>query len=145
MSQQAHDSTAQSGAVTTDLQKTKMWRSLAEYHGQAGFQEQLLREHPQQTQKVFDPPQRRDFLKLMGASLALAGVSASCTKQPKEKLVPWAKNPEQLLPGKALFFATSMPWSSGSIGLLVESHMGRPTKCEGNADHPASLGATDVW
>jgi len=123
----------------------RMWRSLADYNGAERFQERLLREHPQQTQKVFDAPERRDFLKLMGASLALAGVSASCTKQPLEKLVPWAKNPEQLLPGKPLFFATSMPWAGGSIGLLVESHMGRPTKCEGNADHPASLGATDVW
>jgi len=123
----------------------RMWRSLAEYNGAERFQERLLRQHPQQTQKVFDAPERRDFLKLMGASLALAGVSSSCTKQPSEKLVPWAKNPEQLLPGKALFFATSMPWAGGSIGLLVESHMGRPTKCEGNADHPASLGATDVW
>jgi molybdopterin-containing oxidoreductase family iron-sulfur binding subunit len=123
----------------------RMWRSLAEFRGEERFQERLLRQHPQQTQKVFDGPERRDFLKLMGASLALAGVSASCTKQPQEKLVPWAKNPEQLLPGKPLFFATSMPWSGGSIGLLVESHMGRPTKCEGNADHPASLGATDIW
>jgi len=122
-----------------------MWRSLAEYDGQERFQERLLRQHPRQSQKVFDPPERRDFLKLMGASLALAGVSASCTKQPQEKLVPWAKNPEQLLPGKPLFFATSMPWAGGSIGLLVESHMGRPTRCDGNADHPASLGATDVW
>jgi len=123
----------------------RMWRSLAEYNGAERFQERLLRQHPQQTKKVFDAPERRDFLKLMGASLALAGVSSSCTKQPHEKLVPWAKNPEQLLPGKPLFFATSMPWAGGSIGLLVESHMGRPTKCEGNADHPASLGATDVW
>jgi molybdopterin-containing oxidoreductase family iron-sulfur binding subunit len=123
----------------------RMWRSLAEFQGREPFQQRLLRQHPGQTQKSFDPPERREFLKLMGASLALAGVSASCTKQPLEKLVPWAKNPEQLLPGKPLFFATSMPWASGAIGLLVESHMGRPTKCEGNADHPASLGATDVW
>ena len=149
MSHEAPETTALPGAVTSANQEPKsggrMWRSLAEYDGRERFQERLLRKHPQQTQKVFDPPQRRDFLKLMGASLALAGVSASCTKQPEEKLVPWAKNPEQLLPGKPLFFATSMPWASGAIGLLVESHMGRPTRCDGNADHPASLGATDVW
>ena len=141
--------TAAHGAATGNSQGTKrgrrMWRSLGEQRGDASFEVRLRERHPQQTKTVFDPPQRRDFLKIMGASLALAGVSASCTKQPQEKIVPWAKSPEQLIPGKPLFFATSMPWYAGSIGLLVESHMGRPTKAEGNADHPASLGATDVW
>jgi molybdopterin-containing oxidoreductase family iron-sulfur binding subunit len=149
MSHEAPESLAPSSVPTSESEEPKtsrrMWRSLAEYHGGERFELRLQRQHPQQTHKVFDPPERRDFLKLLGASLALAGVSASCTKQPEEKLVPWARNPEQLLPGKPLFFATSMPWAGGSIGLLVESHMGRPTKCEGNADHPASLGATDVW
>ena len=97
------------------------------------------------TQKSFDPPQRRDFLKIMGASLAIAGVSAACSKQPSEKIVPYAKNPEALIPGRPLFFATAMPWSMGALGLLVESHMGRPTKAEGNPDHPSSLGSTDVF
>ncbi len=149
MSHETFETAAQTGAVTGDSQGTKhgrrMWRSLGEYHGQARFQETLQQRYPLQTKTVFDPPQRRDFLKLMGASLALAGVSASCTRQPQEKIVPWAKSPEQLIPGKPLFFATSMPWYAGSIGLLVESHMGRPTKVEGNADHPGSLGASDVW
>ncbi len=87
---------------------------------------------------------RRSFLKLMGASLALAGVSA-CTRQPSEELVPYVRQPEELVPGKPLFYATAMPMSGAGSGLLVESHEGRPTKIEGNPEHPSSRGSTDVF
>ena len=87
---------------------------------------------------------RRRFLQLMAGSLALAGVSA-CTRQPSEKIYPYVKAPEEIVPGEPLFFATAMPLMGMGTGLLVESHMGRPTKVEGNPEHPASLGATDVF
>src|SRR4029434_1750566 len=77
-----------------------------------------------------------------GASMALAGVSA-CTRQPEEAIVPYVRQPEELVPGKPLFYATAMPFAGSGVGLLVESHEGRPTKIEGNPDHPSSLGATD--
>jgi molybdopterin-containing oxidoreductase family iron-sulfur binding subunit len=80
----------------------------------------------------------------MGASLALAGVTA-CTRQPEEAIVPYVRQPEELVPGKPLFFATAMPFAGSGVGLLVESHEGRPTKIEGNPDHPSSLGATDLF
>ena len=80
----------------------------------------------------------------MGASLALAGVSA-CTRQPNEELVPYVRQPEELVPGKPLFYATAMPFAGAGMGLLVESHEGRPTKIEGNPDHPSSRGATDLF
>ena len=80
----------------------------------------------------------------MGASMALAGVTA-CTRQPTEKIVPYVRQPEELIPGKPMFFATAMPLGGTAIGLLVESHEGRPTKIEGNPLHPSSLGATDVF
>ena len=80
----------------------------------------------------------------MGASLALAGVTA-CTRQPAEKIVPYVRQPEELVPGKPLFFATAMTLGGVATGLLVESHEGRPTKIEGNPLHPGSLGATDVF
>ena len=80
----------------------------------------------------------------MGASLALAGVSA-CTKQPPEEIVPYVRQPEELVPGRPLFFATAMPFAGVAQPVLVESHMGRPTKIEGNPEHPASLGATDIF
>ena len=80
----------------------------------------------------------------MGASLALAGLTA-CTRQPTEKITPYARQPEEIVPGKPLFYATAMPLDGIGTGLLVESHEGRPTKIEGNPDHPASLGATDIF
>src|SRR5208283_5201561 len=88
---------------------------------------------------------RRGMLKLMGASAALAGLTA-CTKLPTEKIVPYAQQqPEDFVPGKPLFYATAMPLAGYATGLLVESHMGRPTKVEGNPSHPASLGAANVF
>ena len=80
----------------------------------------------------------------MGASLALAGASA-CTRQPDELIVPYVRQPENVVPGRPLFFATAMPLGGSASGLLAESHEGRPTKIEGNPDHPASLGATDAY
>ena len=87
---------------------------------------------------------RRELLKFGGVSLALAGLTA-CTRQPAEKIVPYVRQPEEIVPGKPLFFATAMSLSGYATGLLVESHMGRPTKVEGNPLHPGSLGATDVF
>ena len=80
----------------------------------------------------------------MGASLALAGVTA-CTRQPPEKIVPYVRQPEEIVPGRPLFYATAMTLGGVATGLLVESHEGRPTKIEGNPEHPGSLGATDVF
>jgi MoCo/4Fe-4S cofactor protein with predicted Tat translocation signal len=120
------------------------WRTLEEQAGDPAFQERLYNEFPSQIEAITDPVQRRTFLKLMGASLALAGVTA-CTKQPVEKIVPYVRQPEELIPGKPLFYATSMTLGGVATGLLVESHEGRPTKIEGNPMHPGSLGATDVF
>jgi Fe-S-cluster-containing dehydrogenase component len=87
---------------------------------------------------------RREFLRLSGASLALAGLGA-CTKQPLEKIVPYVDQPELVIPGKPLRFATATQYNGFGQGLLVTSYEGRPTKIEGNPTHPASLGATTVW
>jgi molybdopterin-containing oxidoreductase family iron-sulfur binding subunit len=87
---------------------------------------------------------RRNFLKLMGASLALAGLTA-CTRQPTEHIMPYVRQPEDLIPGKPLFYATAMTLGGVANGVLVESHEGRPTKIEGNPEHPATLGACDIF
>ena len=120
------------------------WRSLGELADTPEFREYLHREFPEQASEWNDPKGRRNFLKLMGASLALAGVGA-CTRQPPEKIVPYVQQPEEIVPGRPLFFATAIPMDGVAQPVLVESHMGRPTKVEGNPDHPASLGATDVF
>ncbi|PYK13606.1 MAG: molybdopterin oxidoreductase, partial [Verrucomicrobia bacterium] len=87
---------------------------------------------------------RREFLRLSGATLALAGLGA-CTKQPLEKIVPYVDQPEVVIPGKPLRFATATQHNGFGQGLLVTSYEGRPTKIEGNPTHPASLGTTTVW
>jgi len=120
------------------------WRSLEELSGQPGFNELLVREFPGQAPKDWAPLPRRDFVRLMGAALALAGLSG-CAFQPQEKIVPYVKQPEQLVPGIPLFYATAFPLNGYGLGLLAESHEGRPTKIEGNPSHPSSSGATDLW
>jgi molybdopterin-containing oxidoreductase family iron-sulfur binding subunit len=120
------------------------WKSLEELARAPQFLEFLHREFPEQAATFDDPDGRRGFLKMMGASLALAGLTG-CTRQPEEKIVPYVKPPEEVVPGRPLFFATAVTDGGYAKGVLVESHMGRPTKVEGNPDHPASLGATDVF
>ena len=87
---------------------------------------------------------RRELLKVMAASAAFAGLTG-CTKLPTQKIVPYVRQPEEIIPGKPLFYATAVTLGGVATGVLVESHMARPTKIEGNPDHPGSLGATDAF
>lgn len=113
----------------------KYWRSLEELADTPVFKEFVAREFPQQAEGWNDPIERRTFIKLMGASLALAGLSG-CVFQPPEKIVPYVNQPEDHIPGKALFFATAAPLFGAATPILVRSNEGRPTKIEGNPDHP---------
>ncbi len=124
------------------------WRCLEELADSGAFEQLLRADYPRQASAWNDSLDRRGFLKLMGASLALAGLSGCLSPAPAptdEKIVPYAKQPEEIIPGKPLFFASAMPLAGYGRGVLAESHMGRPTKIEGNPTHPASLGATDVF
>src|SRR5689334_8609603 len=87
---------------------------------------------------------RRDFTRLLGASLALAS-GAGCTRALPESIVPYVRQPPELTPGIARFYATSTMLDGYATGLLVECHEGRPTKIEGNPEHPASLGGSGVF
>ncbi|HEV3331366.1 MAG TPA: TAT-variant-translocated molybdopterin oxidoreductase [Bryobacteraceae bacterium] len=124
------------------------WRSLEDLASQPEFQELLVREFPQQAVGWSDDEDsaegRRNFLKLMGASLALAGLAA-CTRQPTELITPYVRQPEELIPGRPLFYATAVTLNGVANGVLAESHEGRPTKIEGNPEHPATLGAADSF
>ena len=122
----------------------QVWRSLESVAETAEFKDYLHREFPTNASEWLDPVGRRSFLKLMSASMALAGVTA-CTVQPSELIVPYVRQPEEEIPGKPLFFATAMSLGGVATGVLVESHEGRPTTIEGNPDHPASQGATDLF
>src|SRR6266540_3538968 len=123
--------------------RKEYWRSLQELSRSDDFEELLRDEFPRQAMALDAGVDRRDFVKLMGASVALAGLTA-CNR-PAEKIVPYVRQPENIIPGKPLFFASAMPLGGFGSGVLVESHMGRPTKVEGNPDHPSSLGATDAF
>jgi len=120
------------------------WRSLEELAGSGEFREMMHREFPKGASEWVDAVSRRGFLRLMGASLAMAGMTA-CTKQPMEPIVPYVRQPEELIPGRPMFFATAFTLGGYATPLLVESHLYRPTKIEGNDLHPASLGGTDVF
>ncbi len=131
------------------------WQGLEELAETDEFMDYLRREFPRQA-AVWDEAAsadagsshgmtRRSFLKLLGASLALAGL-AGCTANPARKIVPYVKAPDSnQIPGKSLYYTTAMTHAGYAMGLLVESNEGRPTKIEGNPDHPASLGATDTF
>jgi MoCo/4Fe-4S cofactor protein with predicted Tat translocation signal len=134
-------------AVRERLRTTRgpqFWRSLDELAATPEFQDLLHREFPRHASEWTDGVSRRRFLQLAGGSLALAGLTG-CTKQPPEAIVPYVRQPEQIVPGKPLYFATALTLGGYANGVLAESHMGRPTKIEGNPDHPASLGATDLF
>src|ERR1700729_4169599 len=122
----------------------RFWQSLEELSETKEYREFLENEFPHDPAKDPEGLNRRDVLKLAAASAALAGLSA-CTKLPTQKIVPYVKAPEEIVAGKPLFCAASMPLRGVASGLLVESHMGRPTKIEGNPEHPGSLGGTDVF
>ena len=124
----------------------KYWRSLDELANTPAFQELIHRKYPEQASEMPNALSRRQFLTLMGASLALAGVSGcSIRPAPSIKLRPYVRAPEEIIPGKPLFYATAMTLGGVGVGLLAESHLGRPTKIEGNPQHPGSLGATDAY
>jgi MoCo/4Fe-4S cofactor protein with predicted Tat translocation signal len=120
----------------------RIYRSLDELARDDAYFETVEREFPQQALPLERGVDRRDFVKLMSASVALAGMAA-CNR-PQEKIVPYVRQPEGLIPGRPQFFASALSLGGVGAGVLVESHMGRPTKIEGNPDHPSSLGASDA-
>ena len=119
------------------------WRSVEEFVDAPEFREFVTREYPAQAEEWDNSLSRRNFVKVMGASLALAGLSG-CVMQPPEKIVPYVHADPDLIPGKPLYFATGMTLGGVTTGLLAKSFDGRPIKIEGNPDHPGSKGATDV-
>ena len=119
------------------------WRSLDQLADTPKFQKFLHNEFPESALELKGNMNRRNFLTLMGASMALAGLTA-CRK-PVEKIVPYVKSPEEILPGIPQNYATTMPFGLHAYGMLVESNEGRPTKIEGNELHPSSLGKANSY
>ena len=127
--------------VETRAAKRPLWRSLDDLAGDPAYRELVRREFPSFADEML-APSRREFLRLMGASVALAGMTA-CRRWPSENIVPFAHRPAGYVPGSTLQYATSFELGGAAVGLLVTSYDGRPIKIEGNPSHPQSLGATD--
>ena len=132
----AHDKAEQTGP--------EYWRSLEELAGSPAFQEALHREFPKGASEWLDLVSRRGFLKVMGASLGLAGMTG-CVRLPLEPIVPYVRQPENVIPGRPQYYATAVTLGGYANPVLVESHLGRPTKIEGNDLHAASMGGTDIF
>ena len=118
------------------------WRSLAQIEDRPEFRAALEREFPEGASELPEGVTRREMMMLLGASLSLAGL-AGC-RRPVEEIVPYVTAPEEFVPGVPRYYATTMPFGRSAYGLIVESHEGRPTKIEGNPNHPASLGASNT-
>ncbi len=121
----------------------RYWRTLEEIAQTPEFEELLHREFPTDASLWHDPVGRRGFIKVMGASLALMGLTA-CSRQPTETILPYVKAPESMPVDKAVPYATALPFAGYAIGVLGLTYQGRPTHLEGNPGHPASLGSLDV-
>ncbi len=143
-----HERLMQTAGAAASADPKKAWRSLDELADTPDFRDFLEREFPAGASELGSETTRRDFLKIMGASVALAGAATipGC-RRPDHKIMPYsAVVPEDVIPGKPMFYATSMPLPGGGAeGLLVETHDGRPTKVEGNPFHPINRGKSSVW
>lgn len=129
--------------MSEDPKQATYWKSLNELAQNEEYEKFVHREFPEDATELTDQVSRRSFLRVMGASIALAGFAA-CRK-PVQKILPYTKQPEDLILGNPLFYATSMPFQDMVTGLIVENNEGRPTKIEGNEDHPSSGGNTNVY
>ena len=129
-----------------DLTGKRYWRGLEELADTPEFQSWLEREFPTGAAELeLDGVSRRNFLRLMGASMALAGVGLSGCRRPEAYLVPYTKSVEWLVPGKSVLYTTSMPGPTGGLPLIATTYEGRPTKLEGNPLVPSSNGGTDLY
>ncbi|HRE82997.1 MAG TPA: TAT-variant-translocated molybdopterin oxidoreductase [Opitutaceae bacterium] len=127
-----------------ELSGPRYWRSLDELAATPGFQDQVAREFPAGAAEL-NGVDRRHFFKIMAASFALGGMGlASGCRRPEEKILPYGKSIEGVIPGLPLYFATAMPLRSGAVPLLAETHQGRPTKLEGNPSYQPYGGGTSI-
>ena len=125
----------------TGTTASQAWRGTASLSGAAEARRWVEGEFPEGAAGL----DRREFVRLMGAATALAGLGGAGCRKPQSQLVPYTKNVEWVIPGKALLYATAMPWREGAVPLVVTTYEGRPTKLDGNPLHPHSHGTSDVW
>ncbi|WP_395078711.1 TAT-variant-translocated molybdopterin oxidoreductase [Gracilimonas sp.] len=129
--------------MSEEVKQNTYWKSLSELANNKEYQKFAEREFPENATELTDGVSRRGFLRVMGASVALAGLAAC--RRPVQKILPYSRQPEDVVEGVPLYYATAMPVQGNLVGLVAENHEGRPTKLEGNDLHPASKGGTSIF
>ncbi len=127
----------------SEVKQNTYWKSLMELGNNQGYQEFVEREFPENASELTDGFSRRSFLAIMGSAVLLA--SCDFARRPVQKILPYSKQPEDVVPGRPLYYASAMPFLGSLTGLVVENNEGRPTKVEGNELHPGSRGATSAF
>ncbi|HEX5220458.1 MAG TPA: TAT-variant-translocated molybdopterin oxidoreductase, partial [Verrucomicrobiae bacterium] len=130
---------------TTPVTGRYYWRGLDQLAETPEFKQYLEREFPENASELTDPVSRRHFMKIMSASLALAGIGLTGCRRPEDKLMPFGKAPENYTYGTSQYFATAMPTRGGAVPLIAKSYEGRPVKLEGNPLFPGGNGGTDRY
>lgn len=129
--------------MSDEVKSPNYWKSLNELAKNEEYKKYTENEFPENATELKDQVSRRSFLRVMGASIALAGF-ASC-RRPVQKILPYTEQPEDVIPGTPLYYASAMPFQGNLSGIVVENHEGRPTKIEGNKLHPDSVGSTNKF
>ncbi len=129
--------------MSEEVTSPNYWKSLGELARNEEYEKFVEREFPENATELNDQVSRRSFLRVMGASIALAGFAAC--RRPVQKIMPYSEEPEDIVPGNPLFYASAMPFQDALTGIVVENNEGRPSKVEGNDHHPASKGNTSIF
>ena len=137
---EADAAAAEEGAASQSQGGDRLWRSYGDLRGDKSIERRKEQEFMPGASEPPTKASRRTFMKIMGASMAMAGLAAC--RRPEKNILPYARKPEQQIPGVPRYYATAMPFRGVVRGLLVESHEGRPTKVEGNPEHPLTQGTT---
>ncbi len=129
--------------MSEEVKSPNYWKSLNELARNKEYEKFVEREFPENATELNDQVSRRSFLRVMGASIAMAGFAAC--RRPVQKILPYSKMPEDVVPGNPMYYASAMPFQDSLTGIVVENNEGRPSKIEGNDLHPASNGNTDIF
>lgn len=128
----------------SELSGPRYWKSLDDLAETPSFRDWVEREFPAGASEI-EGVNRRHFMKIMAASFGLAGLGMTGCRRPEQRILPYAKQPENVIPGVPVYFSSSMPGSYNNMPVIVETQQGRPTKIEGNPSYRPHGGATDVY
>jgi molybdopterin-containing oxidoreductase family iron-sulfur binding subunit len=122
----------------------RYWKSLDDLAETPAFSEWVEREFPAGASEM-EGVNRRQFMKVMAASFGLAGLGMAGCRRPEQTILPYSKQPENVIPGVPVYYTSSQPGIRDNVPIIVETHTGRPTKIEGNPSYQPYGGSTSVY